>query len=109
MSAPTIEQQIAEVRALLEKVLQRLATDSAPVAVTKTRAARELEVNPRTISRMVRDGQLGCVSIRGRPRIPFSEVLRVAALPEREKRVTRIEKFNARAEAERARLMRRAR
>jgi hypothetical protein len=106
---PTLDQQISEVRALLEKLLQRLATDSAPVAVTKARAARELEVDPKTIGRMVRDGQLGVVLVRSRPRIPFAELLRVAALPEREKRLTRVEKFNARAEAERARQLRRAR
>lgn len=91
---------IARHSLLLERLLQRMAVDSAPVVVTKTRAARELELSPRTIHRMVRDGELSVVMVRGRPRIPFSEVLRVGAIGPKKPAPTRVEKFSARQEAQ---------
>lgn len=102
--------QVGRLAKAIERLLQRLAVDSAPVAVTKARAARELEVSVKTIGRMVRDGELSVITIRGRPRIPFSELLRVARVAPPQRSETRIEKFNARAAAEATRAaLRRAR
>jgi excisionase family DNA binding protein len=84
----------------VERLDERLAVDSAPVAVTKARAARELEVSTKTIERMVRQGQLSVVVVRGRPRIPFAELLRIAKPPESAPRPTRLMKFDARQEAQ---------
>lgn len=108
MSADTA--QIARLAAALERLLERLAVDSAPVAVTKARAARELEVSTKTIDRMCRSGELKTTLVRGMPRIPFTELLRLTTVPEVKRAETRIEKFNARAEAEAGRaLLRRVR
>lgn len=89
--------------AAIERLMERLAVDSAPVAVTKARAARELEVSVKTIDRMAREGELRIVLVRGMPRIPFSELLRVAKPKEGKREPTRVEKFNARTEAQEAR------
>lgn len=100
MSATLDETTLARLARAIERLEQRLAVDSAPVAVTKARAARELELSTKTIGRMVRDGELQVVMIRGRPRIPFSELLRVAHVAAPQRSETRIEKFNARAVAQ---------
>lgn len=104
-----LQATVARLTTALERALERLADNSTPVCVTKARAAVELGVSDKTISRMVRDGELSVVLVRGRPRIPFADLLRVGTPKGVRREPTRIEKFNARAEAERARALRRAR
>lgn len=91
---------LARLTRAVERLVERLAVDSAPVAVTKARAARELEVSTKTIDRMCRAGELKTTLVRGMMRIPFAEVLRVAHVAPPLRAESRVEKFNARQAAE---------
>lgn len=50
-----------------------------PLTVTYTAAAAVLSVSKRTVARMVADGKLKTVVVGGRPRIPRTELERLAA------------------------------
>jgi hypothetical protein len=104
-----LEAKVQRLTAALERALERLNENAAPVAVSKTRAARELDVSTKTIERMTKTGELRTVTVRGMARIPFAELLRVASSPESKREPTRVEKFNARLEAQSIRAARRAR
>ena len=104
-----LDAKVERLTRALERALERLNAHSTPVAVTKSRAADELDVSVKTIERMCRDGQLKTTLVRGMTRIPFTELMRVAALPVSQRPEMRVEKFNARLEAQAARLARRAR
>jgi len=104
-----LESKVQRLTDALERALERLNENAAPVAVSKTRAARELDVSTKTIERMTKSGELKTVTVRGMVRIPFAELLRISSAPESKRAPTRIEKFNARLEAQSIRQMRRAR
>lgn len=84
----------------LERALERLENDATPVCVTKARAARELDVSEKTIDRMVRDRELSVVVVRGRPRIPFADLVRVGTPRSTQREATPVTKATARAAAE---------
>jgi hypothetical protein len=72
-----VSQNLAAVetwRPLLTEILARLTSTAAdtgeePYLVTYAEAARRLSCDPKTISRMVGDGELERVYVRGAPRI----------------------------------------
>jgi hypothetical protein len=107
VSVETLAMEVHELReaaqrqaAALEKLCEQLAFASLPAVMKKTRAARELDVSPATLARLIKSGD---IRLNKDGKVPASEVLRYAAVQGRERPKEKTAKHDAQAEAEKLR------
>lgn len=82
----------------LEAILERMTAASLPLIMSKTRAARELDVSVTTLDRLVRRG---IIKLTKHGKVPASELLRYAAVPGRLEPVIKRQKNPTQAAADR--------
>lgn len=91
-----IAKQVERQAAALEKLVEQLAYASLPAVMKKVRAARELDVSPSTLARLIKTGE---IRTNKDGKVPASEVLRYAAVQGRALPKQKAEKHDAQAEA----------
>lgn len=100
MTLEGLAERIERQSKALEKLVEQLAYAALPAVMKKTRAARELDVSPSTLARLIKDGE---IRLNKDGKVPASEVLRYAAVQGRPRPKEKAEKFDAQAEAEKLR------
>jgi hypothetical protein len=85
---------------VLERLADHLDAATLPLTMSKTRAARELDISVTQLNRLIKRGDIRLNRDR---KVPSSELLRYAAAEGRAPKVSKAERFNARAEAEKHR------
>lgn len=82
----------------LEQLLERMASATLPLTMSKVRAASELDMSVSTLDRLVRRGE---IKLTAHGKVPASELLRYAAVPGRNAPVIKKAKNQTQAAAER--------
>jgi hypothetical protein len=82
----------------LESLLERMASATLPLVMSKVRAAKELDMSVTTLGRLIRRGE---IKLTAQGKVPASELLRYAAVPGRNAPTIKKSKNQTQAAADR--------
>lgn len=92
-----LEQRLERIARSIEVLTEQISGAALPLAMSKVRAARELDVSVTTLTRLIRRGEL---RLNKAGKVPASELLRYAAAEGRAPLVSKQERYDARAVAQ---------